>query len=1008
MVGRGAARRRRAVRGAARDARCSTRTGTASRRARTRRSATRGAQIVAHENTKLWLGTEVWVRWSDEKYPPLPKAARPTTTFYESRSFRFGDRDRRLRLSAEGAHGRRHRRVLPRRERARCGRLVVERRVADHRLVDRRLDRRDARRLRQLLEIANERTRIVPASGPLMTWDELYAQQQMYLVSSTASRRCCAKRSARTRCSRRSRRPNTTRVRRSEAVRDTGVPQHVAALARSARHEAAEHRLTRDVRASLIRAAAAPRTAARRTAQRVRRRRARAVLAALAARGLRRRARTGGAARRGERQWPLLEKYCYEMPRLGRADSGPRARRVDADEIAEHAEVWEKVVRKLRGRMMPPPGGKRPDNRAVDSFVAWLEASLDQAATGRVAGHLALHRLNRTEYANAIRDLLALDVDPRTLLPADDPEDGFDNVADALQVSPSFIEQYLSAARTLRRRRSARGPRARSACRTRSAIRARSSSTSKGLPLGTRGGALVEHYFPSDGEYRLNIGDLVTGLWVFDQEHENTLIATLDGKKFFELKIGGGEDMKAIDQIGAPAVDEINARLKNIPFTTTAGVAQGRRDVPAPLVRGVRIGSCIRSCRAAARTPCCARVSSRSSGPSTPTGLADTASRDEGVPSAIPKTRAEEAPCATQIVDRARARGVPRPVERRGRREAHAALRRGRGELAASRRASSRARGRARASEVPLPRRDRARRTLPPGAILRAQRPRARVAAVVLPLEHGAGRGAAEGAASRQACASRTCSSAQVKRMLADPRSRDARVELRVPVARARQARQQIDPDPDDLRRRDRRHPREDFATRGGAVRRQHVPRRPQRARPAHGEAHLSERDASRCTRHQRRARQALRRVELDDSRRWGLLGKGARAARVLVSEPHVAGAARRVGARAHPRHAAGRRRRRTSRRSKRTSAGKPAAACASGWRRIATNPSCNGCHGVDGSARLRARELRRRGQVAREGSRGRHGDRRVRRARRTARRQRTGRRCATRCSRGPISSCRR
>ncbi len=273
-----------------------------------------------------------------------------------------------------------------------------------------------------------------------------------------------------------------------------------------------------------------------------------------------------------ERQWPLLEKYCYECHDSVEQEAGLALDALTPDSIAERAEVWEKVVRKLRGRMMPPPGGKRPDNRAVDSFVAWLEASLDQPKTAPAPGHLALHRLNRTEYANAIRDLLALNVDAGALLPADDPADGFDNVADALQVSPSFIEQYLSAARNLAAQ--AVGTPAARAIGTPYTIRDPRAQQFhvEGLPLGTRGGALIEHYFPSDGEYRLNIGDLVTGLWVFDQEHDNTLIATLDGKKFFELQIGGGEDLKELDQVGAPAVDRINARLKNIPFTTAAGL----------------------------------------------------------------------------------------------------------------------------------------------------------------------------------------------------------------------------------------------------------------------------------------------------------------------------------------------------------------------------------------------------------------------------------------------------
>jgi len=92
-----------------------------------------------------------------------------------------------------------------------------------------------------------------------------------------------------------------------------------------------------------------------------------------------------------------------------------------------------------------------------------------------------------------------------------------------------------------------------------------------GLPLGTRGGLQVDHYFPADGEYVLNIGNLAAALWVSNQEFTHTLIATLDGVKFFELEIGGGKDLKAIDQIGDPAVDEINSRLKNIKFAATAG-----------------------------------------------------------------------------------------------------------------------------------------------------------------------------------------------------------------------------------------------------------------------------------------------------------------------------------------------------------------------------------------------------------------------------------------------------
>src|SRR5690606_38353177 len=116
--------------------------------------------------------------------------------------------------------------------------------------------------------------------------------------------------------------------------------------------------------------------------------------------------------------------------------------------VAEDPALFEEVVRKLRGRMMPPPGGAMPTAHEYDTFVAWLENELDSAADANPdPGRVVLHRLNRTEYQNAVRDLLALDVDAETLLPKDDESHGFDNIAGVLKVSPSFLDQYIAAAR---------------------------------------------------------------------------------------------------------------------------------------------------------------------------------------------------------------------------------------------------------------------------------------------------------------------------------------------------------------------------------------------------------------------------------------------------------------------------------------------------------------------------------------------------------------------------------
>src|SRR5262249_8714213 len=116
--------------------------------------------------------------------------------------------------------------------------------------------------------------------------------------------------------------------------------------------------------------------------------------------------------------------------------------------VADRADVWEKVIRKLHGRMMPPQGSPRPDEAAVDAFATSLETAIDRVAlTKPNPGRSPLHRLNRSEYAAAVRDVLALDVDSAALLPADDEANGFDNIADVLKVSPSLLEQYLTAAR---------------------------------------------------------------------------------------------------------------------------------------------------------------------------------------------------------------------------------------------------------------------------------------------------------------------------------------------------------------------------------------------------------------------------------------------------------------------------------------------------------------------------------------------------------------------------------
>ena len=271
-----------------------------------------------------------------------------------------------------------------------------------------------------------------------------------------------------------------------------------------------------------------------------------------------------------DQQWALLDQYCVECHNADDYSGNLALDLMDHDNLLRDAETWEKVVRKLRGSMMPPPGQERPAPQAVSDLVAWLEGNLDQPRAAPVAGEKLLHRLNRTEYANAVRDLLGISIDPAALLPVDGAEAGFDNIAKALQVTPTFVDQYLGAARVVAEQ-AIGSPAARPSGTPYTFPTAGQSFHVDGLPLGSRGGAVVEHYFPSDGEYRLNIGSMASGLAVGSMEHRNTLVATLDGKKFFQTDIGGLEEAGRLDTLRAPAIDELNARLRDIPLITTAG-----------------------------------------------------------------------------------------------------------------------------------------------------------------------------------------------------------------------------------------------------------------------------------------------------------------------------------------------------------------------------------------------------------------------------------------------------
>src|SRR5688572_3281658 len=156
---------------------------------------------------------------------------------------------------------------------------------------------------------------------------------------------------------------------------------------------------------------------------------------------------SAGVPRDTAPQRALLDKYCVTCHNDRVKTANLSLQGTDLTRVADHAEVWEKVVRKMRAGVMPPPDMPRPSQTEYEGLRDWLEGEIDRvAATRPTPGSVVLHRLNRTEYANAVRDLLDLQVDVTALLPPDDSANGFDNIAGSLTISPTLLESYASAA----------------------------------------------------------------------------------------------------------------------------------------------------------------------------------------------------------------------------------------------------------------------------------------------------------------------------------------------------------------------------------------------------------------------------------------------------------------------------------------------------------------------------------------------------------------------------------
>lgn len=265
----------------------------------------------------------------------------------------------------------------------------------------------------------------------------------------------------------------------------------------------------------------------------------------------------------------VLNKYCVTCHSERLKTGGLTLQNVNTDDVPAGAELWEKVVRKLRTGSMPPAGAPRPDAATVGAMATWLENEIDRDAIARPRpGRTeALHRLNRSEYQNAVRDVLALEVDAAGLVPADDQSYGFDNIAGVLKMSPTLLERYMEAARTISRLAvgAAVPP-------TAETFRVKSDLSQyehlDGLPFGTRGGMSFEYHFPRDGEYSFKVEmlDLFSGAQL---KEPHQLEIAIDGQRVHVFRLAPKDSKEAAAYSTTESL-ETRASVKAGPHNVTA------------------------------------------------------------------------------------------------------------------------------------------------------------------------------------------------------------------------------------------------------------------------------------------------------------------------------------------------------------------------------------------------------------------------------------------------------
>jgi len=371
----------------------------------------------------------------------------------------------------------------------------------------------------------------------------------------------------------------------------------------------------------------------------------------------------------------VLDQYCVTCHNQSARTAELLLDQADVENIGEGPELWEKVVKKLRAGAMPPAGMPRPDQATYDSFATYLETALDSAAAAHPnPGRPVLHRLNRVEYANAVRDLLAVEIDGETLLPADDSRYGFDNIGDVLTVSPALLERYLSAARKISRL-AIGDPHIAPVFEGYNVPKyfVQDDRMNEDLPFGSRGGIAVRHHFPLDGEYLLkvrlarNSRDYIAGL--LDRPHQ--LDVRLDGARLKLFTIGGENHGRSAPLFSNNAMgdraQDIYERtaddILEVRFPATAGPQQievaflKETSMPEGPLRTPMSKYDLHNYKGG--EPGVASISI--TGPYDATGMGETPSRGK-IFVCRPSSAQEEEPCAREILSTLARRAYRRPL----------------------------------------------------------------------------------------------------------------------------------------------------------------------------------------------------------------------------------------------------------------------------------------------------------------------------------------------------------